>query len=77
MWVMQQIDNGDTQFTADGGASENAEVIFQFAPGVTAGFGRGATDLDRTYLFIRRSDGTKMFLFVDTGTTLSVSTTKP
>lgn len=72
-----QADNGDQVYVADGGNSDVAENLTEFAPGVDAGFGRGATDTDRTYVKLCRSDGTPVYLYVDTGTTLTVSTTKP
>lgn len=52
-------------------------VVFQWAPNVDVELIRGVADTDRTAIALRRSDGTKVFLFVDTGTTLTVSTTAP
>lgn len=52
-------------------------VTFQWATGVDAQLIRGVTDADRTCLSLRRSDGTRVYLYVDTGTTLVVSTTAP
>jgi len=49
----------------------------QFATGVDAGFVRGTTDTDRADVAGRRSDGTKVYVGVDTGTTLAASTTAP
>ena len=77
MFNRVQDDDGNQKFIADGGSSEIAENITEFAPGVDAAFGRGATDTDRTYVRLCRSDGTSVYLYVDTGTTLTVSTTKP
>ncbi len=57
---------------------KNAEkVTVEWASGVDAEIIRGATDTDRTAIALRRSDGTKVYLYVDTGTTLVVSTTAP
>lgn len=52
-------------------------VTFEWASGVDAQLVRGTTDTDRTALAIRRSDGTRIYLYVDTGTTLVVSATAP
>lgn len=52
-------------------------VTFEWASGVDAQLVRGTTDTDRTAVALRRSDGTKVYLYVDTGTTLVVSTTAP
>lgn len=54
-----------------------ATVTFEWASGVDAQLIRGATDADRTALALRRSDGTRIYLYVDTGTTLVVSATAP
>lgn len=72
-----QDDEGNVIFEADGGGSENEEFIVRFDEDVEAAVGRGETDTDRTYLRLKRSDGTDVYLYVDTGTTLTVSTTKP
>lgn len=82
MWVVQQDEDGNAKLLASGGNSENAEVIAEFdrtdAGGVIdAALGRGATDTDRTYLRLRRSDGTSVYIYVDTGTTVLCSTTAP
>lgn len=52
-------------------------VTFQWASGVDAQLVRGAVDTDRTAIALRRSDGTRVYLYVDTGTTLVVSATAP
>jgi hypothetical protein len=52
-------------------------VVFQWAAGVDVELIRGVTDTDRTAIALRRSDGTKVYLYVDTGTTLVVSATAP
>lgn len=52
-------------------------VTFQWATGVDAQLVRGTTDTDRTAIALRRSDGTRVYLYVDTGTTLVVSATAP
>lgn len=82
MFNLLQKDDGSAKFTAQGGGSENAEIGVEFETGddgvaVDAAFGRGATDTDRTYVRLKRSDGTSVYLYVDTGTTLTVSTTAP
>ncbi len=82
MWVLQQNDDGTTTALATGGGSETSELKVEFdrtdAGGIIdAAIGRGSVDTDRTYLRLRRSDGTSVYLYVDTGTTLTVSTTAP
>ena len=77
MFNKVQDDEGNVKFIADGGGSEEAEFVIEFADGVEAAVGRGETDEDRTYVRLKRSDGTDVYLYVDTGTTLTVSTTKP
>ncbi len=54
-----------------------ATVTFRWANNVDAQLIRGETDTDRTAIALRRSDGTRVYLYVDTGTTLVVSATAP
>lgn len=77
MWIRQQLDDGTEKFVADGNNSEVQERITEWEPDVDAALGRGATDTSRSYLRLRRSDGTSVYIYVDTGTTVSCSTTKP
>lgn len=83
MFNLLQKDDGSAKFLAAGGGSETDGefgVIFdELASGavVEAGFGRGTVDTDRTCVYLKRSDGTKIYLYVDTGTTLVVSATHP
>lgn len=82
MFGLRQDDNGNAKFVAQGGGSETDGefgAIFDESGStpIEAGFGRGVTDADRTFLYLKRSDGTRVYLYVDTGTTLVVSTTKP
>lgn len=82
MFNLLQKDDGSAKFTAQGGGSESQElgVVFEeldTGVSVDAAFGRGTTDTDRTYVRLKRSDGTSVYLYVDTGTTLTVSTTAP
>lgn len=78
MWIRSQVDDGTERKTASGGNSEFAEVVTEWDAGtVDAALGRGVTDTDRTYLRLRRSDGTSVYIYVDTGTTVSCSTTQP
>ena len=72
MYMEQQTD-GDVVYRLDTAAT----VTFQWANGVDAQLVRGATDTDRTAIALRRSDGTRVYLYVDTGTTLVVSATAP
>lgn len=71
-YVVSELD-GDTLVQV--GATNT--VTFQWASGVDAQLVRGGTDTDRTAVALRRSDGTRVYLYVDTGTTLVVSTTAP
>lgn len=77
MWARKQNDTGDQVFEASGGGSENAESIWSFAPTVDAAIGRGATNTNRSYLRLNRSDGVSVYIYVDTGTTVLCSTTRP
>lgn len=70
---MQQQTDGDIVYLMDTAAT----VTFQWANGVDAQLVRGTTDTDRTAIALRRSDGTRVYLYVDTGTTLVVSATAP
>ena len=73
----QQDEDGNQVFLADGGGSEEAETIVEFADGVTAAIGRGSTDTDITYIRLNRADGSDIYLYVSSGTTITASTTKP
>lgn len=83
MFNFQNNDAGDLMAQASGGGSEtDGEFGAVFDQGddgtlVDAAFGRGTTDADRTYVRLKRSDGVSVYLYVDTGTTLVVSATKP
>lgn len=77
MWIRQQLDDGTEKYVADGNDSGNQERIVEWGSGIDLAMGRGATDTDRTYLRLRRSDGTSVYIYVDTGTTVVCSTTKP
>lgn len=82
MFNLLQKDDGSAKFTAQGGGSESAELGVEFEAldsgvSVEAAFVRGASDTDRTGIKLKRSDGTAVYLYVDTGTTLTVSTTAP
>lgn len=82
MWIRQQKDDGYEVNLASGGNSENAGVLWEFTRSdagvaVEAGFVRGVTDTDRSALKLTRSDGTAVYIYVDTGTTVVCSTTAP
>jgi hypothetical protein len=78
MWIKKQTDTGDVKFEASGGGSEQVgEVQFEWAPGVYAALVRGTTDTDRTALKLCISDGSAVYIYVDTGTTIVCSATHP
>jgi len=77
MWVRKQKDDGSELYEAQGGGSETADVTYEFAEGVDIGFTRGTSDTSRTALKLRRSDGTEVYIYVDTGTTVLCSATHP
>jgi len=83
MFNLRQKDTGSAVFEASGGGSETDGefgAVFDTTDAgiaIDAAFGRGATDTDRTYVRLKRSDGVSVYLYVDTGTTLVVSATKP
>jgi hypothetical protein len=83
MFVLKQKDDGSAVFEANGGGSETDGefgVVFDSTSAgveIAAALGRGVTDTDRTYIRLKRSDGTSVYIYVDTGTTVVCSTTKP
>ena len=77
MWIQKQEDDGSVKQVASGGNSENASALWEFAENVDIGFVRGVSDTDRTALKLRRSDGTAVYIYVDTGTTVLCSGTAP
>jgi len=83
MFNLLQKDNGNATFTAQGGGSEtDGEFGVEFTQtdagvAIEAGFCRGTTDTDRTALYLKRSDGTRVYIYVDTGTTVVCSATHP
>lgn len=83
MFALRQVDDGSAKFIAQGGGSEtdgNFGVIFDESGAlpIEAGFGRGTgANISRTFAFLTRTDGTRVYLSVDTGTTLVVSATHP
>ncbi len=77
MWIRQQLDDGYEKNVASGGNSENAGVLWEFDQDVDAGLVRGVVDTSRTALKLRRSDGTVVYIYVDTGTTVVCSETAP
>ncbi len=81
MFIMKQEDDGNVVFEASEG-SEDCEFLARFSTtdaGLTAdaGFGRATGDTDKTYLKLRRNDGTPVYIYVDSGTTVTASGTKP
>lgn len=75
-FAVKQNTDGTTEIVAaPDSAAKSVKVTF--ATNVDAEIGRGATDADRTYIALRRSDGTKVYIYVDTGTTVLCSATKP
>lgn len=78
MWLRQQLDTGDEKFIANEASSfAGSERITEWDSGIDAAMGRGVVDADRTYVRLRRSDGTSVYIYVDTGTTVVCSTTQP
>lgn len=76
MWTMNQ-NNGNAVVQATRESKDTGTVLVEWEAGVDAALVRGVTDTDRTAVKLRRSDGTAVYLYVDTGTTLVVSTTAP
>jgi hypothetical protein len=78
MFNVLQDDLGNVKIVAQGGGSEtDGEVIVEWDANVDAALVRGTVDTDRTALALRRSDGTRVYIYVDTGTTVLCSTTHP
>lgn len=78
MWIRQQLDTGDEKTIANEASSfGGCERVTEWDVNVVAALGRGVADTDRTYLQLCRSDGTKVYIYVDTGTTVVCSATQP
>lgn len=78
MWVQRQLDDGSAQQQASGGGSDIAPWLLEWAENIDAGFTRGSgANVSRTVLKLRRTDGTAVYISVDTGTTVVCSTTAP
>jgi hypothetical protein len=79
MWIRQQIDDGTEKVLASGGNSEFSERITEWDLNVDASLGRGTgvVGTDLSYVQLRRTDGTKVYIYVDTGTTVVCSATRP
>lgn len=79
MWIRQQLDTGEEKNLASGGASELQERITEWDLNVDSALGRGTgvVGANLSYLQLRRTDGTKVYIYVDTGTTVVCSTTRP
>ena len=78
MWIRKQLDTGDQKFEANETSSAaGVENITEWDVNVDAALGRGVANSARTYLKLRRTDGTIVYIYVDTGTTVVCSTTQP
>lgn len=79
MWIRQQLDTGEEKYKASGGSSELQERITEWDLNVDAAIGRGVGTVgaNLSYLQLRRTDGTKVYIYVDTNTTVVCSTTQP
>lgn len=85
MWARKQESDGSEYFVASGGNSENSErgSIWDFGNAnnpngaFEASMGRGVTSTSRTYVKLCRTDGTPVYISVDTGTTVVCSTAQP
>lgn len=75
MWVRRQDDDGSETYLAQGGGSEFAARKIEWDTNVDAEIRRGTTSTARTGLKLRRTDGTAVYISVDTGTTVVCSTT--
>lgn len=76
MWTLSQ-NNGNALLQTTRESKDTGNVTVEWETGVDAALIRGVTDTDRTAVRLRRSDGTAVYLYVDTGTTLVVSATAP
>lgn len=80
MWIRQQLDTGDEKILAnEASAFAGVERITEWDKNVDSALGRGVGTVGtaNTYLSLRRTDGTKMYIYVDTGTTVVCSATQP
>lgn len=78
MWIRQQLDTGDQNTLANEASNiAGTENIVTWDTGVDAALGKGVANAARTYLRLRRTDGTNVYIYVDTGTTVVCSTSQP
>jgi hypothetical protein len=84
MWVRNQDDSGNQILEATEDSKVGTEVLHRWDTtnagiDIEAGFGRGvqAANVLRTYIKLKRTDGTTVYVSVDTGTTVVASTTRP
>lgn len=80
MWIRQQLDTGAEKFIANEASQfSGIERVTEWALNVDAAMGRGVGTVgaNLTYVQLRRTDGTKVYIYVDTGTTVVCSATQP
>lgn len=80
MWIRQQLDTGNEKVIANEASSFiGCERITEWDVNIDSALGRGVGTVgsNLTYLQLRRTDGTKVYIYVDTGTTVVCSATQP
>ena len=78
MFNVLQDDQGNAKIIAQGGGSEtDGEVLVEWDSNVDAALVRGKAEPSRTAIALRRTDGTRVYIYVDTGTTVVCSATHP
>ena len=78
VWARQQEDTGN-EFNEGYSSPQSGgvEVVWGWSPTVEAALGMGVANTARSYLRLTRTDGTFVYIYVDTGTTVVCSTTQP
>lgn len=82
MWIRKQLDTGAEEYRAQGNSSESAERVVRWdytaanLP-IELAMGRGVTNTAISYIRFTRTDGTFIYMYIDTGTTVVTSATQP
>jgi hypothetical protein len=78
VWARQQQDTGNQFY--DGYSNQQTggvETVWGWSPTVEAALGMGVTTPALTYLRLTRGDGTFVYIYVSSGTTVTCSTSQP
>lgn len=76
-WNVKQNPNGSALVFAEGGGSDVASVVVQWATGIDVHLVRGTTNPSRTAIMLRSPNGTAVYITANNDGTMSASTTVP